>query len=95
MKSYRGKDKMKEEEENGGTKEKGLEKKGAGGKVQGRSSGHERYKSQGRKVQRRKNQGGKIKSRKRKMSKVQGRSARDGRYKKKELLRTDPKRNCQ
>ncbi len=33
---------MKEEEENGGTKEKGLQKKGERGKVQGRSAREER-----------------------------------------------------
>jgi hypothetical protein len=37
---------MKEDEEKGGTRKKGLEKKGARGKVQGRSNRHERYKKQ-------------------------------------------------
>ncbi len=35
---------MKEEEENGGTREEGLEKKGERGKVQGRSASEERRK---------------------------------------------------
>ncbi len=47
---------MKEEEKKGGTRKKGLEKKGARGKVQGRSSRHERYKKQelGKKVTKKK-----------------------------------------
>jgi hypothetical protein len=37
---------MKEGEEKESTRKKGLEKKGARGKVQGRSTRHERYKKQ-------------------------------------------------
>jgi hypothetical protein len=49
----RRKDKIKEEQEGDAIREKGLEKKDAGGKVQGRSARDE-SKNQGSKVQRRK-----------------------------------------
>ncbi len=40
----RREDKIKEGQEGDATREKGLEKKAAGGKVQGMSARHERYK---------------------------------------------------